>query len=545
MVLNIKVKGVGGISDTQVVCREDATVQQLKVEISKATSIPADQQKIIYLGRILENHMELKSVGVSDGHTVFLVRSTGGRPAASSTPPRQQPNPLAGLFGGPAGGGSQADMMRQMMNSPAMQQLLRNPETIRNMVQSNPQLRAMMEASPELRRQLEDPQMLQRAMQAASNPEIMREMTRNNDRTMANIESHPEGFNMLRRMYNEVQEPMMDAAAARFRDQRAGRQTAPTPASAATSTPNTSPLPNPWASPAPAPARGLGAAGMPGLGGLGGLGALFGSPPGTAASSPGTSPQANPFAAFGGLGGSGGGQPPNMAALSQLMQNPALAQRVTEMMSNPQVMESLARVNPQLRAMMEANPGMMQMAQSQLRNMTPEQLQRMMQASVAAGGMPGFGGAGGAGLFGQQGPGGPGSSSSANPLFGADLLRGMFGAPPAPAPAPSPQATIDISDEDFDRALEEAMASIPENISDCCPSSQEQVPATPEAQTAAVAPSTNTSASEASSGGLYAAQLASLHTMGFTDDAQNVRALEQTGGNVNQAVGLLLAGDVE
>ena len=41
-------------------------------------------------------------------------------------------------------------------------------------------------------------------MQAATNPEIMREMTRNNDRTMANIESHPEGFNMLRRMYNEV-----------------------------------------------------------------------------------------------------------------------------------------------------------------------------------------------------------------------------------------------------------------------------------------------------------------------------------------------------
>jgi ubiquilin len=41
----------------------------------------------------------------------------------------------------------------------------------------------------------------------------MREMMRTTDRAMSNIESHPEGFNMLRRMYRNVQEPLMDAAA--------------------------------------------------------------------------------------------------------------------------------------------------------------------------------------------------------------------------------------------------------------------------------------------------------------------------------------------
>ena len=41
---------------------------------------------------------------------------------------------------------------------------------------------------------------------------LMREQMRNQDRTMANIESHPEGFNALRRMYENFQEPLMSAA---------------------------------------------------------------------------------------------------------------------------------------------------------------------------------------------------------------------------------------------------------------------------------------------------------------------------------------------
>lgn len=41
---------------------------------------------------------------------------------------------------------------------------------------------------------------------------LMREQMRNQDRTMANIESHPEGFNALRRMYENFQEPLMNAA---------------------------------------------------------------------------------------------------------------------------------------------------------------------------------------------------------------------------------------------------------------------------------------------------------------------------------------------
>lgn len=49
---------------------------------------------------------------------------------------------------------------------------------------------------------------------------LMREQMRNQDRTMANIESHPEGFNALRRMYENFQEPLMDAAAGQGNSQQ-------------------------------------------------------------------------------------------------------------------------------------------------------------------------------------------------------------------------------------------------------------------------------------------------------------------------------------
>lgn len=37
------------------------------------------------------------------------------------------------------------------------------------------------------------------------NPNAMREMMRSQDLAMSQIENHPEGFNALRRMYEDVQ----------------------------------------------------------------------------------------------------------------------------------------------------------------------------------------------------------------------------------------------------------------------------------------------------------------------------------------------------
>merc|ERR1719198_370122 len=83
-------------------------------------------------------------------------------------------------------------MQQQMMNNPQMVDDLMNSPIMQNLM-SNPEL-------------------IRQTMNIARNPELLREQMRSTDRAMSNIEAHPEGFNMLRRMYENVQEPLLDAA---------------------------------------------------------------------------------------------------------------------------------------------------------------------------------------------------------------------------------------------------------------------------------------------------------------------------------------------
>ncbi len=63
----------------------------------------------------------------------------------------------------------------------------------------------MIEANPEIGHALNDPSTLRQMSEMMRNPNLMQEMIRNSDRAMSNIEAHPEGFNYLRRMYQNVQ----------------------------------------------------------------------------------------------------------------------------------------------------------------------------------------------------------------------------------------------------------------------------------------------------------------------------------------------------
>jgi len=252
-------------------------------------------------------------IGLEADHTVHLVR--GSPPAPSANPasatnvggpntaqnaPRNAASDAGGPFPGSglgasmfpglgSGGGGglfgaglpdfeqvqqqltqNPDMMRDMMNMPLVQNLMNNPETIRNLIMNNPQMREIMDRNPELAHVLNDPATLRQTMEAARNPELMREMMRNTDRAMSNIESSPEGFNMLRRMYENVQEPFLNAstlsgdtrndagsnpfAALLGAQGGQGRQQSNNPPTTGSETtdnlpaPNTNPLPNPWAS---------------------------------------------------------------------------------------------------------------------------------------------------------------------------------------------------------------------------------------------------------------------------------------------------------
>lgn len=340
---------------------------------------------------------------------------------------------------------------------------------------------------------------MRQSMEMMRNPNAMAAAQRSQDLAMSQIENMPGGFNALQRMFEDVQEPMMEATQAAAAAQQMGASGASGSIPPVNQTaPSNAALPNPWG----APSAATGAGALPGMGML--------SP---FASGMGLGMGASPFG--GGLGGMGAPQDP--AAMATMMQNPAMQQMMAQMMQDPNMIQQVATSlsllmlfsfltklclqmsamnpqlgaalhNPQVRAML-ANPAFLQ----QMSN--PQSLQAMMQMQqqMAAAGMGGgtFGAgnpfAGGAGfnpyMMGEGFPGGvaPVGGAGGNNLNFSSLFGGnAAGAFPVQPPV--------------DPAVR------------------------------------------------YASQLQQLQDMGFSDADANLRALQATGGGVNAAVERLLGG---
>ncbi|ETI46074.1 hypothetical protein F441_09458 [Phytophthora nicotianae CJ01A1] len=521
----------------------DSSVLQCKEALVTPTEVPAALQRLIYKGKVLKDDQTLESYGIQAEDTIYFVKGSARparpattTPAATSTTPMPAPAPAATpapaaapaaaanpfnfpLFPGAAGTGAGAasngnmfgnmmgaggmpnmqqmqqqmmenpEMVRQMMDSPMMQSILNNPDIMRNIMQSNPAMQQLMEQNPQLNHIMNDPELLRQSMEAMRNPAAMREMMRNQDTALRNIESHPEGFNALRRMYHDVQEPLMDAAASGTPAPRGPAFTMPgvaggssnasstssTAQSQSSSTSSTPAAANPWATPSAttgtASTDAAGAATNPWGAGMGGLGGM------------------------GGMGGLGG----NPEMMAQMMQSPLFQTALNQVTQNPeQFIAQMEAMNPQMAAMMNANPQMRQMMSNPefLRQaMNPQNMQAMMQMQNAMNQLRGSGlipglegmnlGAGTGAGTGTTGATGVTNPAAANPfaMFGG-LPGSGFGAASTPA----------------------APAGNPEEI--------------------------------------YASQLTQLNDMGFSDRDRNIRALQATFGNVQAAVDRLLSGSI-
>ncbi|RWW12453.1 hypothetical protein GW17_00023876 [Ensete ventricosum] len=416
----------------------DSTVAALKASLVEKCNIPAEQQRLIYKGRILKDEQTLESYGafpdfvsfcfvhllliispylldsygLESDHTIHLVRGSIA-PAASadvtaaSNGASRVPNNITGVesggsneggrfgadFGGslfPGLGVNRRDgsgsgflgfglpdlnqmqqqlaqnpsMMREIMNMPAVQSLINNPDLLRNMIMNNPQMREIIDRNPDFAHVLNDPSTLRQSLEVMRNPELMRELMRNTDRAMSNIESSPEGFNMLRRMYETVQEPFLNATtgagnmgndlernpfAALLGNQGAMQARDQTPSQSDTVDATAGGARTTNSRPAPA-SDGR----SPGIAGLGGPGL----------------PELERMA--GGM--------PDPSFLNQLLQNPAIMQMMQSLLSNPQFMNQVLNQqlggslgsNSQLRDMLQnpelirqlASPDMLQQLQS-------------------------------------------------------------------------------------------------------------------------------------------------------------------------------------
>lgn len=195
-------------------------------------------------------------------------------------------------------------------------------------------------------------------MELARNPSMLQELMRSHDRALSNLESIPGGYSALRRMYRDIQEPML-AAAANVRNPFAALVESSQPVDAANpqqGQENRDPLPNPW--------------------------------------NQGQTPAAGPGQGQTPLQGQGQGQSPMRGGL---LDSPAMQSLTTQMMENPQLMQNMLNA-PYTRSMLEAmaadpamasrvisaNPlfrGNPQM-QEQMRTMMPAFVQQMQNPHI-------------------------------------------------------------------------------------------------------------------------------------------------------------------
>ncbi|KAM9658634.1 ubiquilin-3 [Trichechus inunguis] len=270
---------------------DTCTIQQLKKEISQRFKAHPDQLVLIFAGKILKDPDSLTQCGVRDGLTVHLVikmqrHAMGAEcPAASVRTPAQSPESLPqpasifpsdgppsfslGVLTGLSGLGltsanlpdqpssltwqhiSVPEFVAQIIDDPFIQGLLSNTGLVHQLVLDNPHMQQLIQHNPEIGHILNNPEIMRQTLEFLRNPAMMQEMMRSQDRALSNLESIPGGYNVLRTMYTDIMDPMLNA----FQEQFGGNPFATATTADTTSsssqpsrTENCDPLPNPWAS---------------------------------------------------------------------------------------------------------------------------------------------------------------------------------------------------------------------------------------------------------------------------------------------------------
>ncbi|XP_068032657.1 ubiquilin-1 isoform X5 [Anomalospiza imberbis] len=501
---------------------------QFKEEISKRFKSHIDQLVLIFAGKILKDQDTLTQHGIHDGLTVHLVIKTQNRSqdhptqqanttgstattstssSSTSTPASTNSNPFGlGGLGGLAGLSSlglntsnfselQSQMQRQLMSNPEMmvqimenpfvQSMLSNPDLMRQLIMANPQMQQLMQRNPEISHMLNNPDIMRQTLELARNPAMMQEMMRNQDRALSNLESIPGGYNALRRMYTDIQEPILNAAQEQFggnpfaslvSNASAGGNSQPS------RTENRDPLPNPWA---PQPNSQTSTTNTSASGESSGSSNAENSTSGATGQSS-TGPNLGP-----GLGAGMFNTPGMQSLLQQITENPQLMQNMLSAPYMRSMMQSLSQ-NPDLAVQMQ-NPDTLSAMSNPRAMQALLQIQQGLQtlATEAPGLIPGF----------NPGLGGLGSS-------GAPTASTVPSSVSTENTSPA-SGTAEPGHQQFVHQMLQALAG-----------ANAQQLQNPEVR--------------------FQQQLEQLSAMGFLNREANLQALIATGGDINAAIERLL-----
>ncbi|XP_058721006.1 ubiquilin-1 isoform X5 [Poecile atricapillus] len=506
---------------------ETSSIRQFKEEISKRFKSHTDQLVLIFAGKILKDQDTLIQHGIHDGLTVHLVIKTQNRsqdnPAqqantsgstattstsssSTSTPASTNSSPFGlGGLGGLAGLSSlglntsnfselQSQMQRQLMSNPEMmvqimenpfvQSMLSNPDLMRQLIMANPQMQQLIQRNPEISHMLNNPDIMRQTLELARNPAMMQEMMRNQDRALSNLESIPGGYNALRRMYTDIQEPILNAAQEQFggnpfaslvSNASAGGDNQPS------RTENRDPLPNPWAPQSSSQTSTTNT--------------------GTSSESSGSSNAENSTSSTTGQSSTGPNLGPGLGA--GMFNTPGMQSLLQQITENPQLMQNMLSA-PYMRSMMQSlsqNPDLavqMQNPDTLSAMSNPRAMQALLQiqqglqtlATEAPGLIPGF----------NPGLGGVGSSGAPTASTVPSSVSTENTSPASGAAEPGHQQ--------FVHQMLQALASANAQLQN------------PEVR--------------------FQQQLEQLSAMGFLNREANLQALIATGGDINAAIERLL-----
>ena len=205
--IKVKIKMTSNATVYTVTVKRTCTVEELKKECEKETSIPSESQNLVFKGRILDNSKNIDEYGLQNDNTIILVKKVNQQ-EKKNEPPKQETessnnqntsnsntntntntntnnnnnmNPFGmdlnsllqgmggmGGMGGISGmdnlgmGGMNPQMMGQILNNPMymqmMQNLMSDPNTL-NMMMNHPQIKPLIDSNPMMREIFSNPEL--------------------------------------------------------------------------------------------------------------------------------------------------------------------------------------------------------------------------------------------------------------------------------------------------------------------------------------------------------------------------------------------------
>ena len=345
---------------------EKSSISKVKEQIAANINQDAEKICLIFSGKILKDHENLHQHGIKDGMVVHLVIRTGPNrvPAAqgnlnssvggdSNTTTSSSSGSLFAPTGGTPGSGAAAssilnnpDLMREMINSPMVQNVLSNPDILRSLFADNPQFQQVIQNNPELAHILNDPDIIRQSMEMMRNPSMFQEMMRNHDQAIRNLQGIPGGEAALQRLYEDVQEPLLNSATSSLSSNPY----------AATATANSNSTNNSSSNDGAQLSSGVNNQALP-------------NPWGNIARQPATNPENN------------GQQTPAGGQFGSIMNAPGMQSLFRQITSNPNVMQNLVTPEAiqQMNNIMAQNPALMQQVVGSMSNLntSPAMMQQV------------------------------------------------------------------------------------------------------------------------------------------------------------------------